>query len=285
MPGLPAKPNLDHLKGQAKRLLKAFLARDAEARERFAAHLARTSEAPAGGPQIKLADAQFVLAREYGFPSWARLKTHVEAAQDSPGPPASRAERRSARGQFLDDLAASLLAWSRAHNPQALGARFALMPARDILAVREHLNGAGELSGVVDGLIEGLSHPQPRVRFDCAGALDHMADGRCAVPLRRLLGDPVPRVRCAALHSLTCEACKLSPLGQEDDLIPIMIEMALNDPSVRVRRVAVPLLETHVWDGRVGGTLQRLAQSDDLIIKRTAQQVLRRQNVSVQDPA
>lgn len=273
---LPSSPSLDHLKGQAKRLLKAFLAGDAQARERFAAHLKRLATTTTDERRVRLADAQFVLAREYGFPSWARLAAYVEAAHE-PSAPASPADRRSIWRQFLNELAASLLAWSHAHDSRALGARFALMPLRDILSVREHLNATGELPLVVDGLIEGLSHPQPGVRFNCANALDHLADNRCALPLRRLLSDPVPRVRRAALHSLTCEACKLSPLGSEGDLVPIMIDMALNDPSIRVRRSAVPLLESHVQDARVEEALQTLALSDDLFLRRTAQQVLRRQ--------
>ncbi|BDP41806.1 hypothetical protein DAETH_17750 [Deinococcus aetherius] len=281
MPQLPSSPSLDYLRGQAKRLLKAFLGGDVQARERFAAHLNRRAPATTDERRVRLADAQFVLAREFGFPSWARLAAYVEAAQ-APSAPASPADRRSMRRRFLDELAASLLAWSHAHDTQSLGARFALMPLRDILAVREQLNATGELPLVVDGLIQGLSHRQPRVRFDCAGALDHMADGRCAVPLRRLLNDPVPRVRRAALHSLTCDACKLSPLGSEGDLVPVMLDVALNDPSIRVRRSAVPLLESHA-DARVEETLQTLALSDDLILSRTAQQVLRRQGVRVEE--
>ncbi|MGH7717734.1 MAG: hypothetical protein ACREON_02665 [Gemmatimonadaceae bacterium] len=31
--------------------------------------------------RVSPADAQFALAREYGFESWARLKRHVEAVQ------------------------------------------------------------------------------------------------------------------------------------------------------------------------------------------------------------
>jgi ankyrin repeat protein len=51
---LPEKPNLEYLKKQAKELLRR-----------------------AG--QGKLADAQHALANEYGFATWAKLKSHVEA--------------------------------------------------------------------------------------------------------------------------------------------------------------------------------------------------------------
>jgi hypothetical protein len=50
---LPDNPDLRHLKNQAKDLLKA-------------------------GGASSLTDAQFKLAREYGFASWHKLKRHVE---------------------------------------------------------------------------------------------------------------------------------------------------------------------------------------------------------------
>src|ERR1700742_3347891 len=56
---LPEKPNLEHLKKQAKELLR-------------------------NRPLGKLADAQHTLANEYGFATWAKLKSHVESLELSP---------------------------------------------------------------------------------------------------------------------------------------------------------------------------------------------------------
>src|SRR6185312_360847 len=56
---LPKKPNLEYLKKQAKEVLR-------------------------GMPGSKLADAQHRLANEYGFATWAKLKSHVEALGLSP---------------------------------------------------------------------------------------------------------------------------------------------------------------------------------------------------------
>jgi len=53
---IPSRPNLEHLKKQAKDLLAELRQQQHDA---------------------QLADAQFRLAREYGFASWAALKTHV----------------------------------------------------------------------------------------------------------------------------------------------------------------------------------------------------------------
>jgi ankyrin repeat protein len=73
---LPDRPNLDYLKKQAKDLLRALQDGDAVAAARFQA-LASTS--PTEGRTLKLADAQHVLAHEYGFDTWAALKARVEA--------------------------------------------------------------------------------------------------------------------------------------------------------------------------------------------------------------
>lgn len=95
--------------------------------------------------------------------------------------------------------------------------------------------------------------------------------------MRRLLDDPVPRVRRAAMHSLSCDACKLSPLTHGDDLVPKLIDMALHDSSVRVRRVAVPALESYCNDARAQQALRTLAQvAGDMATTRSAQQALRR---------
>jgi hypothetical protein len=55
---LPPRPDLEHLKKQAKALLRSMRERDADA---------------------TLADALHALARDYGFASWPKLKAHVES--------------------------------------------------------------------------------------------------------------------------------------------------------------------------------------------------------------
>lgn len=230
MPRLPLSPNLDHLKQQAKRLLKAQPAGDPDALERVRVQQVHGVQ----GDPFRLADAQWVIAREYGFPSWAKLKAFVEATAAPAHTPDDKT--LSNRQRFVRDLSLNLVAAAGRGDSKALGSYFAATPLRDILAVRQALAETESLGAVVAGLVYGLEHDEPRVRFDCAGALDHMADERCAEPLRRLLDDPVPRVRRAAMHSLSCDACKLSPLTYGDDLVPKLIDMALYDPSPRVRR-------------------------------------------------
>ena len=67
MPDLPPHPDLDQLRRQAKDLLRAARRGDTDA----VARLHAVSD------HLILDSAQLVLAREHGFPSWARLKTEV----------------------------------------------------------------------------------------------------------------------------------------------------------------------------------------------------------------
>jgi len=64
--------SLEKLKKDAKDLFKQIKRGDAEVLSRLAQH----HNKPAN--EIKLADAQLMIARENGLPSWPKLKTHVE---------------------------------------------------------------------------------------------------------------------------------------------------------------------------------------------------------------
>ncbi len=78
---LPANPNLDHLKYQAKDLLKEHAARDAASGQRireFHPRFTHATDAEIFAAPLKLSDAQLIIARESGFPSWTRLKLHIE---------------------------------------------------------------------------------------------------------------------------------------------------------------------------------------------------------------
>jgi hypothetical protein len=78
---LPSSPNLDHLKYQAKDLLKDQAAHDPRAAQRlreFHPRLRQATDAEIFNTKLSLTDAQLAIAREYGFPSWPRLKRHIE---------------------------------------------------------------------------------------------------------------------------------------------------------------------------------------------------------------
>ena len=78
---LPARPNLEQLKKQAKSLLESAKARDPEALRRFAVipALSRKSLVEIGATDLALHDAQSAIAREHGFASWNALREEVES--------------------------------------------------------------------------------------------------------------------------------------------------------------------------------------------------------------
>ncbi|MBB3566432.1 ankyrin repeat domain-containing protein [Rhizobium sp. BK491] len=69
---LAVDATLDSLKKQAKSFLKAVQSGDASARSRVAPYFADVAD-------VGLQDIQLVLAREFGFSSWAKLKAHLES--------------------------------------------------------------------------------------------------------------------------------------------------------------------------------------------------------------
>jgi peptide-methionine (S)-S-oxide reductase len=71
--------DLDQYRTQAKELVKLARSADPAAVARIRAHHPEGEQAL--GQKFALADAQLVLARELGFESWPRLKTHLEFLQ------------------------------------------------------------------------------------------------------------------------------------------------------------------------------------------------------------
>ncbi|HEX3995308.1 MAG TPA: hypothetical protein VHX39_29390, partial [Acetobacteraceae bacterium] len=72
--------DLEQQSKRAKELRRAFLAGDAAAVQRFRRHhpaLWNGGDTPLR--PVKLSDAQFVIAREIGLPSWPKLKAHILA--------------------------------------------------------------------------------------------------------------------------------------------------------------------------------------------------------------
>jgi hypothetical protein len=74
---LPVRPDLDQLHRQAKELLRAVRAGDAEAIAELREHYPESID-PASA---KLADAQLTLARSYQAPNWARLAQAVQLSE------------------------------------------------------------------------------------------------------------------------------------------------------------------------------------------------------------
>jgi uncharacterized protein (TIGR03067 family) len=78
---LPARPNLDHLRTQAKELLSDLRAGNAAAARTFIEHLPaarRMTPKQVQSAGLRLADAQSAIARKSGFAAWPGLARHVE---------------------------------------------------------------------------------------------------------------------------------------------------------------------------------------------------------------
>src|SRR5437868_10515875 len=98
---LPDTPNLEWLRKQAKQRLATLRESD---------------------PDAKLTDAQFALAREYGFSSWRALKAHIDSlAVDGQLFDAARRGDTESLGKLLDNHPGKLQArlapyeWSLLH--------------------------------------------------------------------------------------------------------------------------------------------------------------------------
>ena len=81
MARLPENPNFEHLKKQAKDLLRSYQAKDPSAFSRFRQSLPAATgkdDDAIAALGLKLHDAQSAIAREYGLPSWRNLKNHVD---------------------------------------------------------------------------------------------------------------------------------------------------------------------------------------------------------------
>jgi hypothetical protein len=153
---LPDRPNLINLRKQAKSLLAAWRSGDQQALARVREGHPRGDRLTAMG-RYSLADAQLVVAREYGFASWARLVQHLRLTpnaqalhimdrlfQATLGP----AGEPSTVGQILDRRVE--VVW-QAHLD---GRSQAVIRAAGLIATGNLLRAAGAMPGI-DGSDDG----------------------------------------------------------------------------------------------------------------------------------
>ena len=81
---LPPRPSLEQLKKQAKDLLKSHASGTDESLARIREnhpHFDNAARSELQNAKFSLSDAQLVIAREYGFASWPKLKEHIRSVQ------------------------------------------------------------------------------------------------------------------------------------------------------------------------------------------------------------
>ena len=178
---LPARPDLEQQKKLAKELLRAFRAADGEAVARVRSELPDKQE-------ISLADAQFVLAREYGFASWRELKDHIEERVVNALPPVERL-KKALRERDTKSLRRVLTQSDEARS--AINSPIFGFDSPALVAVADDID-------VVDVLLEFGADPNRRSDW-WAGGFHPLYGASGAVAERLLAAGAVPDA-CAAAH-------------------------------------------------------------------------------------
>jgi hypothetical protein len=118
---LPSHPDLEYYRKQAKHLQRSYEAGDAAARDRAAEVLGdRAAE------RFLLSDAQFVLAQEHGFRTWAEFRADIESQRTAGDRPRSRlwGQGPGSYASWADHLLTEL----RNGDPEALARLRAAVP-------------------------------------------------------------------------------------------------------------------------------------------------------------
>jgi len=180
---LPARPSLESLRKQAKKLARDIAAGDAGAIDRARAQL------PKAGLPLSQRDAQLVLAREYGFPGWQDLVKEVKQRQ----------------GRGLEWAAAEAHRIIHDNNIERLRQLLAEYPA--LLSWRRDRDDSG-LLGMATGSFGDSRDPVSEEQFTRLSCAELLLDAGAVV---------APKVCEGLIHS---RAMKLIDLFQRRGLLP-----------------------------------------------------------------
>jgi len=148
MPDLPARPDLDQLRHQAKDLLHAAHRGDPGATARIGTVSRR----------LILSSAQLALAREYGFASWAKLKLEVERRDILNSRDLSRLTRLLAEHPGL--ATAPMEHWADRQDGEPLGYITMMRFNHERLGLPRELPGTGAIArALIDAGAPVNGHP------------------------------------------------------------------------------------------------------------------------------
>jgi ankyrin repeat protein len=148
---LPPNPSLEHLRKEAKRLRNAVRAGDAVALDQVREFHPRSPLDP-----FPLSEAQLVVARSYGFPSWPKLIRHLADIRPLVWTPSPVADPPSRADVFIRLACLTYLGWHRA-NPER---------ARRMLADEPELAAASLYTAAAAGDVAAVAaalEREPRV--------------------------------------------------------------------------------------------------------------------------
>jgi ankyrin repeat protein len=195
---LPARPDLEQYKKQAKDLLKAAKAGAPGA-------LARMRKYPLRRARLTLADAQFVIAREHGFESWPRFAKRIRTLADRDSPDAiwKSAEDAVVAGdvEALERLLREHGRMFRTEQPQSswlggLAPDYSAGDARSIIVQNHGFENWGQFASYAAALRDGQSAV---ARFE--RAVDAITTGDARTLEKLLRDDPhLIRARSTRQH-------------------------------------------------------------------------------------
>jgi hypothetical protein len=152
---LPAHPSIDQLRKLARDLQRGAADGDADAIAEIAEHHPRS---PIDSAAVRLSDAQLVVARHYGFASWARLKNHVDVVTATASAPhdAPVDEEVDAANRML---ALACLTYGNGDDPERRAAARTLLDADPALSTHDvwTMAATGEAAAMVRVL---EAHPE-----------------------------------------------------------------------------------------------------------------------------
>jgi len=262
---LPARPNLERLRREAKALQRACLAGDAEAVRRIA--LALPAAQPRGLP---LGKAQTAVARGYGFASWPALRVAL-ARPDAGEPPAVA---KSAADLDAEQLAGEWFALSEAGDLNRLLRAIQVGKGRLEAARAVMQRDRGRYLAFQQVLVGGVQARHPKQRQLSAHALDSFGEAWTRPALIAAMDDPAPRVRWMAMHALSCHACGDKPEGLEAHVQGRIIAAATKDPNRKVRFHATHALAAGAVRAAIPALLEIRAHETDTKLRDAARYAL-----------
>ena len=238
---LPERANLDHLKNEAKALLKAKRRGDTAACDtlRCLARLQSASDEEALAAEVSLQEMQHALACEYGLENWKALADHVNGAGAFAERVRDAFEAFTSKGPDHDSTRSP---WEQGRHEE----------------FRELLQAGDEGFRVMMGLARS---DNGRARNAAAIFFVQSADPRAIDELRALMSDEAVMVRSRALRFYAGKIHpareRVSPwsIGEPADTVPEGVDAILplvKDDNVKIRVQAVAALSAYAKLGDAG---------------------------------